>query len=99
MARDGKGLASVLAYMALNQSKRLQELLANLRSIIPKVSGIRFDRGTVTESETEIVSVENDKFPHHVKRDYVGESVLFDFNGISGVSARLASEGRSEYWD
>ena len=58
IGRDGEGLASVLAFLALNQPERFESLQAHLRSIIPSVERIRFDRVPVSRIETETVTID-----------------------------------------
>src|SRR6266542_3036452 len=53
VAVDGQGLASALAYMALNQPDEFQELQRSLRTVIPAVNRIRFDRVLAPYAETE----------------------------------------------
>jgi len=90
---DGSGLASVLALMALNQPDRFQALQEHLRSVIPAVKRVRFDRVPVSKTETEVVTVENARLQRNVTREYIGDQLIFDFQGAPSVPAHLASEG------
>jgi predicted ATPase len=90
---NGEGLASELALMALNQPDRFQEVQELLRSVIPVVQRIRFNRVPVTKVETEVVTIDKESLKRHVNREYIGDELIIDFQGAPDVPARLASEG------
>jgi energy-coupling factor transporter ATP-binding protein EcfA2 len=48
MQSDGAGLASALAYLALNQPERFQEIVTAFKQVIPIVNRIRFDKVQIT---------------------------------------------------
>ena len=89
----GKGLASVLAYMALNDPQGFEELVAVARTLIPRLRRIRFRKATVYRTESELVRFGNDTVKRSSRRPYEGELILFDFEHAENVSARAASEG------
>lgn len=89
----GEGLASVLAYMALNTPEAFEELVGVARILIPRLRRIRFRRAPVYRIEEELVRFGNDTVRRSSKRQYQGESILFDFEHADNVSARTASEG------
>jgi predicted ATPase len=90
---EGTGLASVLALLALNQPDRFNRLQEHLRSVIPSVTRIRFNRVPVTRTETEVVAIDSDRLTRRVNREYMGDELLLDFQGTSDIPAHLASEG------
>src|SRR5262249_25530138 len=52
---DGAGLASVLAYLALNDPQGFEDLVAVARSLIPRLRRIRFRKAKVYRTESELV--------------------------------------------
>ncbi len=90
---NGQGLASALALMALNQPDRFLSLQERLRSVIPAVRRIRFNRVPVSRIETETVKIDNDSLTRRLKKEYIGEEIVFDFQGAADIPAHLASEG------
>jgi ABC-type branched-subunit amino acid transport system ATPase component len=89
----GEGLASVLAYMALNNPQGFEELVGEARTLIPRLRTIRFRKATVHRTESELVRFGNDTVKRTSRRPYQGELILFDFEHAENVSARTASEG------
>ncbi len=89
----GEGLASVLAYMALNDPKSFEDLVAVARGLIPRLNRIRFRKAPVYRTESELVRFGDDTVKRSSRRSYQGELILFDFEHAENVSARTASEG------
>ncbi len=89
----GEGLASVLAYMALNDPQGFEDLVAEARTLIPRLRRIRFRKATVYRTESELVRFGQDTVNRSSRRPYQGELILFDFEHAENVSARTASEG------
>jgi ABC-type branched-subunit amino acid transport system ATPase component len=89
----GEGLASVLAYMALNDPQGFENLVALARRLIPRLRRIRFRKATVYQTESELVRFGRDTVNRSIRRPYQGELILFDFEHAENVSARTASEG------
>ena len=89
----GEGLASVLAYMALNDPQGFEDLVAVARTLIPRLRRIRFRKATVYRTESELVRFGQDTVNRSSRRPYQGELILFDFEHAENVSARTASEG------
>jgi predicted ATPase len=90
---DGAGLASVLAYMALNDPQGFEDLVAVARTLIPRLRRIRFRKAKVYRTETELVRFGRDTVNRRSRRPYQGELILFDFEHAENISARTASEG------
>jgi predicted ATPase len=90
---DGAGLASVLAYMALNDPQGFENLVALARTLIPSLRRIRFRKAKVYRAESEVVRFGDETFKRRSHRAYQGESILFDFENAENISARTASEG------
>src|SRR5262249_52235554 len=89
----GEGLASVLAYMALNDPQGFEDLVAVARTLIPRLRRIRFRKATVYRTESELVRFGRDAVNRRSQRPYQGELILLDFEHAENVSARTASEG------
>ncbi len=90
---DGHGLASRLALIALRDPERFETIQQHLRSLIPSIKRIRFDRVSITKQEIETITVENVKIPRQIERNYQEDLILFDMSGGNGIPANLASEG------
>jgi predicted ATPase len=93
MEHTGEGLASVLAYMALNDPNGFEELVGIARTLIPRLQRIRFRKATVHRTETELVRFGTETVERRTRRPYQGELILFDLDHAENVSARTASEG------
>ncbi len=93
MKFNGEGLASVLAYMALNDPDAFQRLVEDARRLIPRLQRIRFRKSLVHRTETEVVRFGNDAVERQSVRAYQGEMILLDFENAENISARTASEG------
>ncbi len=93
MGNTGKGLASVVAFMALNDPQGFEDLVAAARSLIPPLRRVRFRKATVYQTERELVRFGRDTVDRSSRRPYQGELILFDFEHAENVSAPNASEG------
>ncbi len=93
MKHTGEGLASVLAYIALNDPRGFEDLVAVARTLIPRLHRIRFRKATVYQTESELVRFGRDKVNRSIRRPYQGELILFDFEHAENVSAHTAGEG------
>jgi predicted ATPase len=91
--QDGRGLASVLAYMALNDPDAFDDLLSQMQSMIPSLKRIRFRKAGVTRTEKEVVRFGDNSVERRIRRVYRGEATLFDFTGAENLSAHTVSEG------
>src|SRR5262249_13144575 len=90
---DGAGMARVLAFMALSQPDRFDSLQGHLKSVMPAVKRIRFDRVPVGRIEAEVVTIDGDSLTRRLRKEYIGDEVVLDLQGASDIPARLASEG------
>jgi energy-coupling factor transporter ATP-binding protein EcfA2 len=90
---DGEGLASVLAYMALNDPDAFERLVKRLRELIPHLKRIRFKKVPVRRQEKELVRFGDDAIERTSIRPYQGEAMLFDFEHAANVAAHTVSEG------
>ena len=90
---NGQGLASVLAYMALNDPDGFEALVEEMRRLIPHLRRIRFRKVPVRRIEKELVKFGNDTVERRSPREYQGDSLLFDFHNANNVSADVVSEG------
>jgi len=93
MEYDGEGLASMLAFMALNTPDAFAELVDIARGLIPRLKRIRFRKAPVPRTETEFVRFGADAVERRIRRMLQGELILLDFDHAENVSARTASEG------
>jgi energy-coupling factor transporter ATP-binding protein EcfA2 len=90
---DGQGLASVLAYMALNDPDEFERLVERLRELIPHLKRIRFKKVPIRRQEKELVRFGDDTVERTSIRPYQGEAMLFDFEHAANVAAHTVSEG------
>jgi hypothetical protein len=90
---DGRNLASVLAYMALNDPDAFAKVIDDLRSMVPRLKRIRFAKSPVRVPERELVRIGNESIEHRSTREFLGDSLLFDFTNATGLSASTVSEG------
>lgn len=90
---NGRGLASVLAYMALNDPDGFEQVVDIMCKLIPHLRRIRFKKALVHRIETEVLRFGDDAVPRRSKREYQGDSILFDFQDANNVSAHSVSEG------
>jgi predicted ATPase len=93
VASDGEGLASVLAYMALNDPDAFDELVSHMRTLIPHLKRIRFRKAPIKRTEKEYLRVGEESVERRTNRVYRGEAILFDFTNAENVSAQTVSEG------
>ena len=90
---DGEGLASVLAYLALNDPDEFERLVKRLRELIPHLKRIRFKKVPIRRQEKELVRFGDDTVERTSIRPYQGEAMLFDFDHAANVAAHAVSEG------
>jgi ABC-type branched-subunit amino acid transport system ATPase component len=93
MEQNGSGLASVLAFMALNDPEGFEQLSEIARSLIPRLKRIRFCKARVPRTETEVVRFGTEVVEHRRRQSFQGELIMLDFEHAENVSARTASEG------
>jgi AAA domain, putative AbiEii toxin, Type IV TA system/AAA ATPase domain len=93
LGSDGKGTASVLAFMALNDPDAFAELTNQFKELLPQVQRIRFRKVPINRKEIESVKIGNDSGQRQTTRTFQGEAILFDFNHAKNVAAHTASEG------
>ena len=93
LGADGRGLPSVLAYMALNDPDGFDTLVDEFRSLIPQVRRLRFTKMPVEREETELVRFGNESIERKMTREFQGDAILFDFENAKGVMAQTVSEG------
>ena len=90
---DGSGLASVLAFMALNDPDSFDELIEFVRELIPQVRRIRFHKTLVSTAIIEDVQEGMETRLREKLRLLQGEAILLDYQHAKGVAAHTASEG------
>ncbi len=91
---NGTGLASVLAYMALNDPDGFSALLMHMRNFIPHLRRIRFTKKELGKPITNVLTIGGGGTIEYVTyRKYQGDVLLFDFNNASDVAAHTVSEG------
>ena len=91
--RDGRGLASVLAWMAGAQPETLAKIVDDLARIVPGVRRILTYRERIVEREMEKIDIDGQPIWRPVDRPRMGErfSIQFDVGGI--IPGDLLSEG------
>ena len=90
---DGAGLASVLAALKLGDESSFEEIERELREIVPTVQKLRIQRTPVVREYLETIQVDDQKVVRPRTEHRVGERVLLDMRGSSGVAAEAAGEG------
>lgn len=91
--RHGGNLASVLSFMALNRPDDFERIQDSLRSIVPSVKRIRFDRIETFEINPETIRIDDEQITRFRREQVVAERILFDTQGAADIPANLASEG------
>ncbi len=89
----GRGLASVLAYLALNNPDAFDDLTSHMRELIPHLVRIRFRKVPIRRMEQELIRVGDESIKRPTSRVYRGEAIVFDFKNAENVSAHTVSEG------
>jgi len=87
---DGGGLASFLAFMALNQPDEFSVIQQELRAIIPAIQRIRFDRRQSVKRLERFDAAGNKKPEIRVE---TLDELIFDLRSGPAISALAASEG------
>jgi energy-coupling factor transporter ATP-binding protein EcfA2 len=90
LGRDGTGLPSVLASMALTYPDEFSLLQSDLRKVIPAVQRVRLERAQVHSDDLPTTPGSGRE---SVGRYYVGDALLFDLTGAKSVPAAQVSEG------
>jgi predicted ATPase len=90
---DGYGLASVLAYMALNDPDGFDTLVLHMKNFIPHLKRIRFTKVEVRRTQREFIRVGDDSLERLASRKYQCDAMLFDFNNANNIAAHAVSEG------
>ena len=90
---DGEGLASVLAFMALNDPDGFENLVDAIRTLIPSLRRIRFTRTPIYRMVKEDVRIGDDTLERQTKQAYQGDTILFDFSHGNNVAAHKVSDG------
>jgi predicted ATPase len=93
LGEDGRGLASLLAWLAANQPEDLKQIEQTLQAIVPTFVKLRVPNEQITYWETEEVRIGNDVLPRRSKRQAWGHKLELEFRGLGFVPADLASEG------
>lgn len=90
---DGAGLPSVIAHMAGNRPDEFHQLQDSLRLVLPAVKRVRSDRVPVFRMEPENPSGNGSHAAQFVRRDYVGDALVFDLVGAPDIPGQMVSEG------
>lgn len=93
MRSTGQELPSALAHLALNQPEAFQDLQRRMREVLPTFERIRFGRTPVSRSQVETVTIGEESVTRRVRREYMGDSLLFDMKGAPSLPAHAVSEG------
>lgn len=99
VGNDGSGLATVLSWLQGEQQEKFQEIQSQLREFVPEVERVRVRRAPVPIIDSEDVAIGHDEdgkpvyTKRSIRREEIGNEILFDFRHGRGVPARHASEG------
>ena len=94
VTHTGSGLASVLAYMALNDPQAFEDLVLSARTLIPRLRRIRFRKAKVYQIERELVRFGHDTVERSSRRPYQGEMILLDFENAEDIPRTARVRGR-----
>lgn len=91
---SGRGLASVLADMALTQPDKFQLLQDSLRSVVPSVKRVRMARAPFYRTEIEsTATLFGETSSKTINRQYFGYTPVLDMVGAEDLPSDAASEG------
>lgn len=93
MESSGEGLASVLAAMALSEPEVFEELLRRMKRIVPLFKRIRFNRTKIKKNETEVIRIGDQAITRPIPREYMADTLVFDFENRSDIPGTNVSEG------
>jgi predicted ATPase len=89
IAKDGLGLAATLSYIKLKYPQEFDAIVQAFRRVIPQISGIRFDKEKVPQSEI----YENTLLVDYKAGRSANNGVQTNGKGIEGVKASHVSSG------
>ena len=87
---DGGGLASFLAFMALNRPENFSTIQQEFSQIIPSIKRIRFDRSQVKKKRHRSSKIGDSRHETYIE---TRDEIVFDLKNGDSISARAASEG------
>ncbi|HCS52255.1 ATP-binding protein [Rubinisphaera sp.] len=90
---DGSGLASVLAYLKLEDEETFEQIEDYMRKFIPHFQRLRLKKTPVRRYENDIFNVGGERVTQKSTREYQGELILFEFSNAKYLSAHSVSEG------
>ncbi len=85
---DGSGLATVLRWLQGEKPERFAEIQAQLKELVPEVRRMRFRRAKIVQ-----IDPPPSRGERPVRREVIGDELLFDFRHATGIAASHASEG------
>jgi AAA15 family ATPase/GTPase len=90
---DGRGLASLLAYLKLSYDEVFSEIELALKQIVPAVRRIRIERAAVEQTAMRTIALDEQKHQVPETRKLWGNQIVLDMKGAKGVPAGAAGEG------
>lgn len=90
---SGRGLASVIANMALDEPDVFDELRVRMKKIVPQIKRIRVKKKKVKKYETEVIHFRGEAITTKVPREYAADTLVFDFENRADIPATNVSEG------
>jgi len=90
---DGRGLASLLAYLKLSHDETFDEIELALKQVVPAVRRIRLERAEVEQTVIRTISLDEQRHEVPEKRVLWGHKIVLDMRGAKSVSADAAGEG------
>jgi ABC-type branched-subunit amino acid transport system ATPase component len=93
LSSDGKGLASLLAFLMTSAPVDFSAIESALKKIVPQVIGIRATRTRIEVSERQSIKVKNKEVAYDESREVTGDALLFDMTTGTSIPADEISDG------
>ena len=90
---DGRGLASVLTHLKLEDSAKLNDIERALRAIVPIVKNFNPKFRKVTIKEKKLLNVGTTPVPYEENLEVTGQELYFDTISAQNLPAHAMSEG------
>lgn len=90
---DGKGLATVIAYLMLTVSEHHIAIETSLREIVPTVLRVRVRPALVKLTEKKMLSINGAQIPYDDPRGVMGHEIIFDTTNAKELPAQAMSDG------
>ncbi len=91
--RDGAGLPAILDYLNRLRDGSLEAIETSVRKVVPRFRRVHLRTRTLSSNEVEFLTIEGQRVPRTVSREYPGIELLVEFDDGAVVPATHASEG------